>query len=56
MFSVDALIGWSLRSNLPEQEPSFISSTTIVLDLAKSVFQVQGGDDSGAVVITKKSR
>ncbi len=33
-----------------------MSPTTIGLDLAKSVFQVHGVDDAGAIVITKKLR
>jgi len=39
-----------------EQEPSTMTTTTIGLDLAKSVFQLHGVDSSGVVTFRKKLR
>ena len=40
----------------PQQEPSTMKTTTIGIDLAKSIFQLHGIDAEGKVLLKKKLR
>lgn len=53
---VECAIVWSLSKRSQWQEPSTLKTTTIGLDLAKSVFQAHGVDDAGTVTVRKKLR
>lgn len=53
---VESAIGWSLLTRPQKQEPSTMITTTIGLDLAKSVFQVHGVSSEGQVTVRRKLR
>src|SRR3990167_4504567 len=45
-----------LSSDQQEEEPSAMKFTTIGIDIAKTVFQLHGVDESGKVILCKKLR